>query len=95
TALLSSAANASNQLLEAPYDAQMKRTHSRVLVVHRFSPLHALSFAGVAAVFGAGTLYFFANPLAAGLGVLNVALYVGAYTPLKRTHIACTWAGAV
>ncbi|RCN34778.1 protoheme IX farnesyltransferase [Ancylostoma caninum] len=95
TALLSSAANACNQLLEAPYDAQMKRTHSRVLVVHRFSPLHALSFAGVAAVCGAGTLYFFANPLAAGLGVLNVALYVGVYTPLKRTHIACTWAGAV
>ncbi|EPB75485.1 protoheme IX farnesyltransferase [Ancylostoma ceylanicum] len=95
TALLSSAANACNQLLEAPYDAQMKRTHSRVLVVHRFSPLHALSFAGVAAICGAGTLYFFANPLAAGLGVLNVALYVGAYTPLKRTHIACTWAGAV
>ncbi|RCN41887.1 protoheme IX farnesyltransferase [Ancylostoma caninum] len=95
TALLSSAANACNQLLEAPYDAQMKRTHSRVLVVHRFSPLHALSFAGVAAVCGAGTLYFFANPLAAGLGVLNVALYVGIYTPLKRTHIACTWAGAL
>lgn len=36
TALLSSAANACNQLLEAPYDAQMKRTQNRVLVVHRF-----------------------------------------------------------
>lgn len=35
TALLSSAANACNQLLEAPYDAQMKRTQNRVLVVHR------------------------------------------------------------
>ncbi|KAK6732048.1 hypothetical protein RB195_016427 [Necator americanus] len=95
TALLSSAANACNQLLEAPYDAQMKRTQSRVLVVHRFSPLHALSFAGVTAVFGAGTLCYFTNPLAASLGLLNLALYVGVYTPLKRTHIACTWAGAV
>lgn len=64
-------------------------------LIIRFSPLHALSFAGVAATLGAGTLYFFANPLAASLGVLNVALYVGAYTPLKRAHIACTWAGAV
>ncbi|XGW11752.1 hypothetical protein V3C99_012881, partial [Haemonchus contortus] len=95
TALLSSSANACNQLLEAPYDAQMKRTQSRVLVVHRFSPLHALSFAGVAAVAGTATLCQLANPLAATLGVLNLVLYAGVYTPLKRTHIACTWAGAV
>lgn len=95
TTLLSSAANACNQLLEAPYDAQMKRTQSRVLVVHRFSPLHALSFAGVAAVTGVGTLYLLANPLTAFLGALNLVLYAGVYTPLKRSHIACTWAGAV
>ncbi|VDL72800.1 unnamed protein product [Nippostrongylus brasiliensis] len=95
TTLLSSAANACNQLLEAPYDAQMKRTQSRVLVVHRFSPLHAMSFAGVAAATGVGALYVFANPLTAFLGVVNLVLYAGVYTPLKRTHIACTWAGAV
>lgn len=35
TALLSSAANSLNQMFEVPYDAQMKRTQSRVLVVHR------------------------------------------------------------
>ncbi|KAJ1369921.1 hypothetical protein KIN20_031527 [Parelaphostrongylus tenuis] len=95
TALLSCSANASNQLLEAPYDAQMKRTQQRVLVVHRFSPLHALSFAGVTGVVGVCALYMFANPLSAGLGVLNLALYAGIYTPLKRAHIACTWAGAL
>ncbi|CAJ0581613.1 unnamed protein product, partial [Mesorhabditis spiculigera] len=95
TALLSSAANACNQLLEAPYDAQMKRTQSRVLVVHRFSPLHALTFAGVANAAGFALLYNVCNPLAAWLGALNFLLYVGAYTPLKRIHISCTWAGAL
>ncbi|VDM67246.1 unnamed protein product, partial [Strongylus vulgaris] len=105
TALLSSAANACNQLLEAPYDAQMKRTQSRVLVfnasfkyhvyIFGFSPLHALSFAGVAATSGVAALCIFANPLAAALGALNLVIYAGIYTPLKRTHIACTWAGAV
>ncbi|KAK6061997.1 heme B farnesyltransferase domain protein [Cooperia oncophora] len=73
----------------------MKRTQSRVLVVHRFSPLHALSFASVATVAGITTLYVFANPLSAALGMLNLILYAGVYTPLKRAHIACTWAGAV
>ncbi|VDM62359.1 unnamed protein product [Angiostrongylus costaricensis] len=73
----------------------MKRTQQRVLVVHRFSPLHALSFAGVTGMAGVYALYVYANPLSASLGVLNLALYAGIYTPLKRVHIACTWAGAL
>lgn len=56
TALLSSSANAYNHLLEVPYDAQMKRTQSRVLVVHRITPLHALGFATVTATAGLGLL---------------------------------------
>ncbi|CAI2346933.1 unnamed protein product [Caenorhabditis sp. 36 PRJEB53466] len=95
TFLLSSAANSCNQLLEAPYDAQMRRTQSRVLVVHRFSPLHAFTFAGVTGLTGIGLLGYFANPLAAALGALNWFLYAGVYTPMKRSHIGCTWAGAV
>ncbi|GMT16901.1 hypothetical protein PFISCL1PPCAC_8198, partial [Pristionchus fissidentatus] len=95
TFLLSSAANACNQLLEAPYDAQMKRTQSRVLVVHRFSPLHAFSFAGVSTLTGTALLLQFTNPMTAALGLLNLFLYAGVYTPMKRTTIACTWAGAV
>ncbi|KAK5983922.1 hypothetical protein GCK32_004327 [Trichostrongylus colubriformis] len=73
----------------------MKRTQSRVLVVHRFSPLHALSFAGVAAITGITTLCLLVNPLTAALGVVNLILYAGVYTPLKRMHVACTWAGAL
>ncbi|CAB3405366.1 unnamed protein product [Caenorhabditis bovis] len=95
TFLLSSAANACNQLLEAPYDAQMRRTQSRVLVVHRFSPLHAFTFAGITGLSGIAMLSVCNNPTAALLGALNWILYAGVYTPMKRTHIACTWAGAV
>uniref|UniRef100_A0A1I7U570 Protoheme IX farnesyltransferase, mitochondrial n=2 Tax=Caenorhabditis tropicalis TaxID=1561998 RepID=A0A1I7U570_9PELO len=94
TFLLSSAANSCNQLLEAPYDAQMRRTQSRVLVVHRFSPLHAFTFAGVTGLTGIGLLAYYANPLAAALGALNWFIYA-VYTPMKRSHIGCTWAGAV
>lgn len=56
TTLLSSAANACNHILEAPYDAQMRRTQSRVLVIHRITPLHALSFATLTATAGLGFL---------------------------------------
>jgi len=95
TALLSSAANACNQLLEAPYDAQMKRTQSRVLVVHQFTPLQAFVFANVAGIAGTGILYYGCNSWTAALGILNLVLYAGVYTPMKRYHIGCTWAGAV
>ncbi|CAI5441709.1 unnamed protein product [Caenorhabditis angaria] len=95
TFLLSSAANACNQLLEAPYDAQMRRTQGRVLVVHRFSPLHAFTFAGVTGMTGISLLAYFGNPLTAALGALNWFIYAGVYTPMKRAHIGCTWAGAV
>uniref|UniRef100_A0AC35F668 Heme O synthase n=1 Tax=Panagrolaimus sp. PS1159 TaxID=55785 RepID=A0AC35F668_9BILA len=95
TMLMSASANAFNHLLEAPYDAQMKRTQSRVLVVHRFTPLHALTFAGVTSITGASLLWAGCNPLTAALGVLNLGLYAGVYTPLKRYHIGCTWAGAI
>lgn len=95
TALLSACANACNHLLEAPYDAQMKRTQSRLLVVHRFSPLHAVGFACAAATAGMAVLWMGCNALTAGLGLLNVFLYAGVYTPMKRHSIGCTWAGAI
>lgn len=95
TALLSASANAINQLLESPYDAQMKRTASRLLVVQRFTPLRAGTFALLSGCTGALTLWFGCSWCPALLGLLNLLLYVGVYTPLKRHHIFCTWAGAI
>jgi len=40
-------------------------------------------------------LWVGANPLTATLGLANVLLYAGVYTPLKRHSVACTWAGAL
>jgi len=95
TALMSASANTLNQYLEAPYDAQMKRTQSRVLVIHRLSPLDALLFAGTTALTGGAILTAGCNPITATLGLLNIALYAGVYTPMKRYHVGCTWVGAL
>uniref|UniRef100_A0AC35TJQ2 Protoheme IX farnesyltransferase, mitochondrial n=2 Tax=Rhabditophanes sp. KR3021 TaxID=114890 RepID=A0AC35TJQ2_9BILA len=95
TSLMSCSANAFNQWLESPYDSQMKRTQNRLLVTNKVTPLHAFTFANVCALTGGSLLYFGCNPLTAGLGLLNIGLYAGLYTPMKRLHIGSTWAGAV
>ncbi|KAA0203411.1 hypothetical protein HAZT_HAZT000866 [Hyalella azteca] len=94
-ALVSAAANATNQILEAPYDAQMSRTANRVLVRGLLTPLHAACFAGVCGVGGVGLLLGLCGTVTAGLGALNLLLYTACYTPLKRLTIANTWVGAV
>ena len=73
----------------------MQRTLGRPLVRGKLSPLHALSVAAVCGAGGFVWLYALANPLTAWLGLANVALYAGVYTPMKRLSIGCTWAGAV
>lgn len=95
TALCSASANAFNQWVEVPYDAQMSRTRNRVLVRKAISPHHAFGFATVAGISGTGLLFFAVNPTTAALGALNIALYSGAYTALKRRSIINTWVGAV
>ncbi|KAJ1021142.1 hypothetical protein NDA16_003928 [Ustilago loliicola] len=94
-ALCSAAANTLNQLVEAPYDAQMPRTRNRPLPSRAVTPLHAFSFASTCAVTGVGVLATMVNPLTAVLGAANVVLYSFTYTPLKRVSIANTWIGAV
>ncbi|KAI9014993.1 UbiA prenyltransferase family-domain-containing protein, partial [Gaertneriomyces semiglobifer] len=95
TALCSASANAINQWLEAPYDAQMSRTRNRPLVRHGMSPLHAFLAGAGAGVTGVSILAHFVNPITAVLGASNILLYTCVYTPLKRTSIVNTWAGAV
>lgn len=95
TAFMSASANTFNQWLESPYDAQMRRTQSRVLVVGKLSSMHAFTFGACIGIYGWMVLYAGCNPLTANLGLLNVLLYACVYTPLKRTSIGCTWAGAV
>ncbi|CBQ69523.1 related to COX10-farnesyl transferase [Sporisorium reilianum SRZ2] len=93
--LCSAAANALNQLVESPYDAQMQRTRARPLPSRAVTPLHAFTFASVSAASGVGLLLTMVNPLTALLGAANIVLYSFTYTPMKRSTIANTWVGAV
>ncbi|XP_005094905.1 protoheme IX farnesyltransferase, mitochondrial [Aplysia californica] len=95
TGLTSCAANSINQFFEVPYDSQMNRTKNRVLVKGLISPLHAVTFAGVAGASGLALLSLGVNGTVAALGAFNLALYTLAYTPLKRLSVANTWLGAV
>jgi len=95
TALCSASANALNMLMEPQHDAKMSRTRNRPLVRGLISKRGALIFAGTAGVLGVGGLWFGVNPTVAFLGGLNIFLYAGVYTPMKRISVLNTWAGAV
>lgn len=95
TALCSASANTLNMLYEPKYDALMSRTRNRPLVRGLISPLGAAIFAFVAGSVGVGGLYYGVNPTTAFLGGLNIMLYAGIYTPLKRITVLNTWIGAV
>ncbi|MCJ1257409.1 Protoheme IX farnesyltransferase, mitochondrial [Lignoscripta atroalba] len=95
TALCCASANALNMLLEPQHDAKMSRTRNRPLVRGLIGKKGALIFSGIAGILGVGGLYFGVNPTVAFLGGLNIILYAGVYTPMKRIHVLNTWAGAI
>lgn len=95
TALCSASANALNMLFEPEHDAKMSRTRNRPLVRGYIGKRGALVFATVAGTVGVGSLYFGVNPTVAFLGGLNIFLYAGIYTPMKRVSVLNTWVGAV
>ena len=95
TALCSASANALNMLFEPKYDAMMSRTRNRPLVRGLISKTGASFFAAATGVLGFGSLWFGVNPTVAFLGGLNIFLYAGVYTPMKRISVLNTWVGAI
>ncbi|KAF3199311.1 Protoheme IX farnesyltransferase, mitochondrial [Orbilia oligospora] len=95
TALCSASANTLNMLAEPHLDAQMTRTRNRPLVRGTIPPRNALLFAIFAGVSGVTCLLYGTNPTVAALGLSNIILYAGVYTPLKQRHVINTWVGAV
>ena len=95
TALTSASANALNMLMEPKYDAQMSRTRNRPLVRGLIGKKGATVFAALTGLLGVGSLWFGVNPTVAFLGGLNIFLYAGVYTPMKRLSVLNTWAGAI
>ncbi|KAL8655508.1 MAG: hypothetical protein Q9226_003019 [Calogaya cf. arnoldii] len=95
TALCSASANALNMIMEPEHDAKMSRTRNRPLVRGYIGRKGALVFATVAGIVGVGSLYYGVNPTVSFLGGLNIFLYAGVYTPMKRISVLNTWVGAV
>lgn len=95
TALCAASANAFNMLYEPKWDAMMSRTRNRPLVRGLISTRGAALFAIISGLTGIGALYYGVNPTAAFLGGLNIFLYAGVYTPMKRISVVNTWVGAL
>jgi heme o synthase len=83
-----------NEVMEFDVDARMRRTANRPLPAGRMSRTHALTAGLVLSVGGALYLGLVLNPLTGLLALATGAMYLAAYTPLKKIHPICTFVGA-
>jgi protoheme IX farnesyltransferase len=93
-ALVAGGAAALNEVMEFDIDARMRRTAGRPLPTGRMSRTHA-TIAGLGMILG-GALFLgmVMNALTAWLALATAAVYLAAYTPLKKVHPICTFVGA-
>jgi len=93
-ALVAGGAAALNEVMEFDIDGRMRRTAGRPLPTGRMSRMHA-TIAGVGMVLG-GALFLglVMNALTGWLALATAAVYLAAYTPLKKVHPICTFVGA-
>ena len=92
--LVAGGAAAVNEVMESDVDARMRRTARRPLPTGRMSRFHA-TIAGLGMILG-GALFLglTMNALTGWLSLATVAVYLAAYTPLKKLHPVCTFVGA-
>src|SRR6267378_6809681 len=95
TAAAAAGAAALNQWWERGADALMRRTRTRPIPAGRMAPLQALVLGATLSVFGVVYLAIICNALSAILTAITIAIYIFAYTPLKRTSTANTAVGAI
>jgi heme o synthase len=93
--LVATASGAFNQLIERRTDALMARTANRPLPTGRLQPIEVVAFGLVCGTAGLTLLIAEVNWTTAGLAFLTLALYVAAYTPLKRHTALSTAVGAI
>lgn len=93
--LVTSSANALNQIFEKDYDRLMKRTANRPLATGRMHPSEAFLIAGISGVAGLLILWYFFNPTTALLGAISLISYAFIYTPLKRYSTVAVFVGAI
>ena len=95
TAAAAAGAAALNQWWERIPDALMRRTKMRPIPAGRMPPLQAVVLGAALSIFGVGYLAIVCNTLSAALTALTIAIYIFAYTPLKRASTANTAVGAI
>jgi protoheme IX farnesyltransferase len=95
TALVVGGTNGLNQWWERDADARMNRTRGRPLPAGTLRPGAALAFAVAISIAGLVWLAWFVNELTTLLAGISLAIYVFAYTPLKRRTPAALFVGAV
>ncbi len=95
TAAAAAGAAALNQWWERTADALMRRTRTRPVPAGRMPPAQALVLGIVLSVFGVGYLALVCNLLSSALTAITIAIYIFAYTPMKRASTANTAVGAI
>ncbi len=95
TLLSAFGAAAINQVMEMRADQKMARTANRPLAAGRLPPAAGVAIGAVLAAFGVAHLGVKVNNAAAMLSLATLAVYVLAYTPLKRRSSWNTIVGAV
>ena len=95
TAAAAAGAAALNQWWERRVDALMRRTKTRPIPAGRMAPIQALLLGSILSIFGVVYLAIVCNTLSSVLTAITVAIYIFAYTPLKRTSTANTAVGAI
>ena len=95
TALVGGGAGALNQYLERDLDGLMRRTMHRPLPSGRLSSGTVLGAGGLMSIAGVLVLLTGTNALTAVLAACTLALYLLAYTPMKRISLAATFVGAI
>ncbi|MHA7273998.1 heme o synthase [Arthrobacter sp. Bz4] len=95
-ALAAGSAGSFNCYIDRDIDKVMHRTEKRPLVTGEVSPREALIFSWVLGVAAITLLWFGANPLTAGLGVVAIFFYVVIYSLIlkRRTPQNIVWGGA-
>ncbi|HUE15228.1 MAG TPA: heme o synthase [Planctomycetaceae bacterium] len=93
--LVAAASGAFNQLIERRTDALMARTANRPLPTGRLQPIEVAGFGLACGIGGLSLLVLEVNRTTALLAFLTLALYVAAYTPLKRYTALSTAIGAI
>ncbi|MDQ2918281.1 MAG: heme o synthase, partial [Verrucomicrobiota bacterium] len=95
TSLVAAAAAALNQWWERRLDALMQRTRERPIPAGRMSARRGFLVGIVLAFVGVAYLALTCNWLSAFLAAITIAIYIFAYTPLKRITTANTLVGAI